>query len=415
MRTLDVLLGERPVGTIVNLENDLNIFTFDPGYREDPNRPTLSLSFYDEKQNLSIPTKTPQVKLLPYFANLLPEGHLRSYLAKHLHVNAERDFPLLMALGEDLPGAVVVRDREGTNARADDDTFPEVTAGDPAVLKFSLAGVQLKFSAVLGAKGRLTIPAHGRNGEWILKMPSAVYANVPENEFAMMTFAHEVGIDVPEIRLIDPAAVRNLPAEIRSDLGRALAVKRFDRVGERRIHTEDFAQIFNQYPAQKYKNVSYGNMLTGIWRVMGEEQTREFVRRLIFSIGIGNADMHLKNWSVVYADGKTPRLSPAYDYVSTIAYIEDDTLALTIARTKEWAEITYDLLERFARRAEVPRGVVLEPAKEMAARMRDAWPRLRGELELSDAIVAKIDAHMNAVPIFGNRKVALTSAKHSER
>ena len=55
-----------------------------------------------------------------------------------------------------------------------------------AVLRFSLAGVQLKFSAVMEASGGLTIPAGGMGGSWIVKLPSARFAAVPENEFAML-------------------------------------------------------------------------------------------------------------------------------------------------------------------------------------------------------------------------------------
>ncbi len=404
---LEVLIGDRRIGTIANLASDHNIFTFDPAYVSDDNRPTLSLAFYDAEHALSIPTKTPHVKLLPFFANLLPEGHLRQYIARRAQVNPVRDFPLLWLLGEDLPGAVIVRHPDGVSS-APQETEPvvsEAVENDPTILKFSLAGVQLKFSAIKESDGGLTIPVHGQNGDWILKMPSAVYDKVPENEFAMMTFARAVDVEVPEISLIDPTSVRNMPPEVRSDLGRALYIKRFDRDGSHRIHVEDFNQIYNQYPEDKYKNVSYGNMLTNIWQTMGEAQAREFVRRLVFNMGIGNSDMHLKNWSVIYRDGKTPLLAPAYDYVSTVAYIENDALALTIARSRQWADISFDHLERFARRSRVPRGVVLESAREMVARMRDVWPRLKNNLDIPSRMIGRIDAQIETVPIFAGHRV----------
>jgi serine/threonine-protein kinase HipA len=401
-QTLEVFLGDYLVGSITNLTGDRNVFTFDSAYVDDPERPTLSLSFYDVDRSLSTSTKAPQVRLPPFFANLLPEGHLRQYLARRAHVNPVRDFPLLWLLGEDLPGAAIIRWREGLNvpSKSAESVISKGVEDDPSILKFSLAGVQLKFSAIRETDGGLTIPVHGRNGDWILKMPSAVYADVPENEFAMLTFARAVGIDVPEIALLDLSSVRNLPPELRSDLGRALMIKRFDRENEHRIHIEDFNQIFNQYPDDKYKNVSYGNMLTFTWEILGKESTREFVRRLVFSIGIGNGDMHLKNWSVIYPDGRTPRLAPAYDYLSTVAYIDDDALALTIARTKQWAKISYDHLERFARRSRVPSDVVLASAREMVTRMCDVWPQLKGELDLSQRMIARIDAQWDSVPIF---------------
>jgi len=41
---------------------------------------------------------------------------------------------------------------------------------------------------------------------------------------------------------------------------------------------------------------------------------------------IGNADMHLKNWSLLYPNRRTPVLSPGYDFVATLPYIPNDKL-----------------------------------------------------------------------------------------
>jgi serine/threonine-protein kinase HipA len=403
--TLDVHLGARRIGTLTNLANDRNVFEFDEEFVADPHRETLSLSFLDEAGNITRPTRIPQTKLPPFFSNLLPEGHLRSYLAEQAHVSEQRDFPLIWILGEDLPGAVIARHPERiAPPPADEDISSAIEAErNASALRFSLAGVQLKFSAVLEADGGLTIPVHGQNGHWILKMPSPTYKLVPENEYSMMAFARAVAIDVPENHLIDPTAVRNMPSEIRTDLGQAFSIRRFDRAGNRRIHTEDFNQVFGQYPADKYKNVSYGNMLSNIWRVMGENQAREFIRRLVFNIGIGNADMHLKNWSIIYRDGRTPELSPAYDYVSTIAYIADDKPALTMARTREWRSIDEDLLTRYARKSDTPRRIVLRSAREMVDRMHATWPAIQDELIIPQAMRDQITDHMNNIPLFAPR------------
>jgi serine/threonine-protein kinase HipA len=64
-----------------------------------------------------------------------------------------------------------------------------------AALRFSLAGVQLKFSAVMEASGGLTIPAGGMGGSWIVKLPSNRFASVPENEYTMLALARAVGRD----------------------------------------------------------------------------------------------------------------------------------------------------------------------------------------------------------------------------
>lgn len=81
---------------------------------------------------------------------------------------------------------------------------------------------------------------------------------------------------------------------------------------------EDFAQVFGLFPENKYKSASYANIARVLWAETGERATYEFIRRLTFSVLIGNADMHLKlkNWSLLYPDTRTPVLSPAYDFVS---------------------------------------------------------------------------------------------------
>ena len=118
-----------------------------------------------------------------------------------------------------------------------------------AALRFSLAGVQLKFSAVMEASGGLTIPAGGMGGSWIVKLPSARFAAVPENEFAMLELARRAGIAVPENRLVDMAEIKGLPQEARTVGGKALAVQRFDRrPGGEPVHMEDFAQVFGLFP-----------------------------------------------------------------------------------------------------------------------------------------------------------------------
>ena len=405
---LDILLGDRRVGQITNLASDHNAFVFDPEYVADAQRPTLSLGLLNAAGELAAPNRPPQVRLPPFFANLLPEGALREYLARHARINPVRDFPLLWLLGEDMPGAVIARHAGGLQGPPDDadDLVAREIQTDPQVLKFSLAGVQLKFSAIGEAAGGLTIPAHGKDGHWIVKLPSATYSLVPENEFAMLSFARRVGIDVPEVGLVGAAEIAGLPPEVRRDLGNALYIKRFDRDGKRRIHVEDFAQIFAKYPSDKYAGVSYANMLSGIARFMGSEQAQEFVRRLVFSIGIGNADMHLKNWSVIYVDGKTPALAPAYDYVSTIVYIPEDKLALTIARTRDWEAVSGDLLERFARRAEVPRGIVLRAAHEMVERMRGEWAQVNEHGLLPARFVETMNRHLARIPLFAAHRSA---------
>src|SRR5438046_9102038 len=97
---------------------------------------------------------------------------------------------------------------------------------------------------------------------------------------------------------------------------------------------EDFAQVFGLYPHRKYHHRSYANIAGVLWAETGEHGTYEFVRRLAFSVLIGNADMHLKNWSLIYRDQRMPELSPAYDFVATLPFIPEDKLALVFGGSR---------------------------------------------------------------------------------
>lgn len=230
--------------------------------------------------------------------------------------------------------------------------------------RFSLAGVQLKFSAVNDAGGGLTIPVKGVGGDWIVKLPSTAFNGVPENEYSMMTLAREVGIDIPELKLVDLRGIEGLPTDVTSMDGKALAIKRFDRAPDGRIHVEDFAQVLGLYPEQKYERASYRNIAQALWIRSGEEAIVEFMRRLIFTVLIGNGDMHLKNWSLIYPDQTTPNLAPAYDLVSTIAFMPDEKLALAFGHSKAWEAINTDAIRYFAVKAELPATILVETAKE---------------------------------------------------
>lgn len=399
---LEVRLGERIVGSITALGSYRSIFSFADDYAEDPQRPTLSLSFKSATGGLLRDQKSTQTRLLPFFSNLLPEGSLRDYLAERAGVKSSREFHLLWALGSDLPGAVTIATADGQALppRNDQDDGAPLARVQQAVLRFSLAGVQLKFSAVEKASGGLTVPAKGVGGDWIVKLPSTRYEGVSENEFSIMTMAREVGIDVPEIQLLHLDQIERLPEGVGRLEGAAYAIKRFDRLetGER-LHIEDFAQVFGVYPEEKYDRASYRNIAQVIWRETGEAGLVEFTRRLVFNALIGNADMHLKNWSLLYRDGLNATLAPAYDFVSTIAYIPDEKAALKVARSKYWSDFSADELSALARKAGAPETLVLTTAAQTVERFHDAWQRERANLPLGKDVAAAVDQQLALVPL----------------
>jgi serine/threonine-protein kinase HipA len=401
LNALAVRLHGRQIGVINRLAGDRQIFAFEQGYIDDPQRPTLSLSFKGRTGGLVTALRPVPRRVPPFFSNLLPEGHLREYLAKLADINPEREFFLLAVLGADLPGALVIEPLEGDVKQNDahhDDGDHDGDRPREAVLRFSLAGVQLKFSAVMEASGGLTVPAGGMGGSWIVKLPSARFAAVPENEFAMLELARRVGIVVPDNRLVAMADIKGLPEEARAPGTKALAVQRFDRMaGGAPVHMEDFSQVFGQYPNDKYRYHSYANIAAVLWAEAGEEAVAEFVRRLVFSVVIGNADMHLKNWSLLYPDQRKPVLSPGYDFVATLPYIPNDTLALSFGGSRSLSEITPGQMRRFADTARIPVSPLWKIAVETAERAAAAWKGLEQADLLPNDLRAFIDKQILGV------------------
>lgn len=396
---LDVRLHNQSIGSLTLLPGDRTIFAFNDSYVADENRPTLSLSFKDDMGGLLTGIAPTQRVIPPFFSNLLPEGPLRKYLAERASVNQQREFFLLWALGQDLPGALSIHPAEGEAMPPE--AADAIAANGSNALRFSLAGVQLKFSAYknVGKAGGLTIPAEGVGGSWIVKLPSQQFAGVPENEFSMMTIASKMGMDVPEIRLLELGEIGNIPEGIGELRGKALAIKRFDRTENGPVHIEDFAQVFGVFPDDKYKKRNYRSIAEVLAIETTDADVAEYFRRLVFSTLIGNADMHLKNWSLIYPDGRTPMLAPAYDLLSTIPYIKDDSAALNYARTRKMVELSIDELRYMAAKARIPEKLVVSTARETVDRFRSVWEAEKAHLPLANAVITAVEELFGTVAI----------------
>lgn len=60
------------------------------------------------------------------------------------------------------------------------------------------------------------------------------------------------------------------------------AIRRFDRKDDgTRVHIEDFAQVFDAYPEDKYRKGRYRSIARVLWLEVGEVAVREFIARLV--------------------------------------------------------------------------------------------------------------------------------------
>jgi serine/threonine-protein kinase HipA len=202
------------------------------------------------------------------------------------------------------------------------DTIQEL-AVENVVSRTTVTGVQKKLSLgieKIGHEARLTIV--GLWGKFILKPPTNEYPFLPENEYTVMRLAHSLGIPT-----VPYALMRLSSGEL------AYVSKRIDR-GEthQKLAMEDFCQISERLTEDKYKgSMERIGKLVRKHSVYAGLDVLDLFERVLFCYLVGNADMHLKNFSLI----ETPqgmRLSPAYDLVSTILAIADDPedTALTV-------------------------------------------------------------------------------------
>ena len=399
---LRVLLGDVPVGRLERREHGRTVFRLDEAYLTLPERPVLGRWFEDHLEP-SFEYVEQGSRLPPFFQNYLPEqdSGLRILLARRAGVDRREELPLLAALGDDLPGAIIVRAEDAMAFDAQSaEGSPASPRSDEHALRFSLAGMQLKFS-VMRQDDRFTLPVTGMGGRWIAKLPDRRFPRVPENEFSILSWAREVGISVPELKLVDVADVAGLPAELRFSEPKAIVVRRFDR-GEDggRIHQEDLAQVLNVRPSKKYEGFGYATIAKIVRTICGEADYHELLRRLAFVVVSGNADAHLKNWSFIYPGGRRPRLSPAYDLVFTLGYSDtDQRLGLQLSREKDFSRVTRKHFERLAEKIGESPERAGEIASETAARAREAWAELRQSLPLAPELRQALERHLTTVAL----------------
>ncbi|HMU31907.1 MAG TPA: type II toxin-antitoxin system HipA family toxin [Nitrospira sp.] len=346
-----VYLDTNLVGRL-HRRGDVTRFVFEKSYWLDPDRSVLGIRFEDNRNEVH----QSHLRIPSWFSNLLPEGRLREWVAHARGTSVHREMELLAQVGHDLPGAVRIVQANSLVPIETDDSIenPSIIMPDRSPWTFSLAGVGLKFS-MLHAGDRLTLPATGEEGDWIVKLPDPNYQLTSVNEFMVMRLAGLSGIEVPEVKLIHRDQLSGLPDKVWTGSETwAYAVRRFDRLSDRsRVHIEDFAQVRGFPPESKYQG-SYETVAALFYRRQDTEALREFSRRLVFNVILGNGDAHLKNWSLIYRNKKIPTISPAYDLVSTFVYRPasegPEKMALHLEKSRRIEKVSLKSFERLERR-----------------------------------------------------------------
>lgn len=203
----------------------------------------------------------------------------------------------------------------------------EEIANDIVSRSIAVTGVQRKLSLTLetppdnNKNSRLTIVG-ALGGNFILKPQSEEHPSMPENEDLTMHLAALLGIKTGKHSLI----------RLRSgDL--AYIIKRFDRVNGDKLSCEDLCQLTEELTEYKYRG-SMERVGKTIKQYSDSPMldVLNFFEISVFSFLTGNADMHLKNFSILRDEKNNNGLAPCYDLLCTKLAVPDDKeeMALTI-------------------------------------------------------------------------------------
>lgn len=191
----------------------------------------------------------------------------------------------------------------------------------------AVTGVQPKLSLTLeytkgdNKKPRLTIVGV-MGGNYILKPPSEHHQFLPENEDLTMHLAQALKIRTGEHSLIRLAS---------GDL--AYIIKRFDRINGDKLLCEDLCQLSEELTEHKYRgSMERAGKTIKQYSGFPGLDVLDFYEVALFSFVTGNADMHLKNFSILKSIKGDYRLSPCYDLLSTKLAVPEDKeeMALTV-------------------------------------------------------------------------------------
>lgn len=286
-----------------------------------------------------------------FFAGLLPEESELKQIAQSLGTDTNNSFRLLQEIGKECVGAISIGEKsDSTTAtyipieQIDWENIVGNSLGRVAYLykekkqRLSLAGAQSKMGA-LYRDGKYYFSQNGLPTNCIIKFPSDRFLFITENEFATMSVAKWLNLEVPDIRLDRLGGVN------------CFVIDRFDRITEidqvRRVHQEDFCQALGIHPQNKYEQDGGPSFQRCIELIRGVctipvLDIAKFIDLFIFNILLGNRDTHGKNFSFMYTNGKIS-LAPAYDLVCTAFYTElADTKAMKIGKQYDYEFLTSD-------------------------------------------------------------------------
>jgi serine/threonine-protein kinase HipA len=188
----------------------------------------------------------------------------------------------------------------------------------------TVTGVQAKVSLDIEDGEKKSEPKRftivGLWGGYILKPPTQKYPHMPEVEDLTMHLAELV-----HIATVPHSLIRMQSGTL------AYITRRIDRTKTGKLHMEDMCQLTERLTEDKYHG-SYEQIAKAIFRFSAHPvlDVINFYEQVLFSFLTGNADMHLKNFSLYNRPAIGFTLAPAYDMLATALVSPDDTEELAL-------------------------------------------------------------------------------------
>ncbi|MEZ5536569.1 MAG: type II toxin-antitoxin system HipA family toxin [Thiolinea sp.] len=321
-------------------------------------------------------------ELHPIFQMNLPEGALRSAIERMTAKQyGSDDLTMLTILGCHQIGRIAYSqpDRKPVTDAGNELSLKEILNHQDAGLFDTLlqryaqssgvAGVQPK--VLLDIKSRFTLPAE----RYIVKSWGDDYPQLACNEFVCLSMARDAGLQVADFYL--------------SENARLLVTQRFD-IDEQgnALGFEDFCVLQAKGTREKYDS-SLEACTHTIRQFVSPEYVAQalydFYKLTLLNVRIRNGDAHLKNSGILYTNlagytqGRIPdtvrKPAPVFDLVSTVPYLPQDTMALTLTGTKRWPK--QKVLEAFGRgHCQLGKGQLSQAAEEVESGIQANLPLL---------------------------------------
>jgi serine/threonine-protein kinase HipA len=184
--------------------------------------------------------------------------------------------------------------------------------------KNAISGVQPKTVAIVKDKESLLTK------EYIIKTWGEEFPNLAENEYFCLKAVEKAGVEIPNIKL--------------SKNKRFLLVENFIFKDGEVFGFEEVLSLIDKNRIYKYQgNYEQVSKVILQFSTNKTDSMKQFFKTIVMNYLLKNGDAHLKNFGLLFSkDFSFVRFAPAYDVVTTTAYIFKDKPALTFGGKKIW-------------------------------------------------------------------------------